>query len=188
MIKELLVNFFTITLLVMNSINIYSQVCIGNADYFNEKTSKNSIEEINNFKNTITVVVLPEKDRSKFDDIIKEYWDITKVEFVSLSEFEENKEKYTFPTYSYLKFETYTLFKKDGSYSENSVTISDFDNFYDEEDLYGYEDDEVDEDEEGDEDNEDNNTILYKIREFANKNKYKISDVEIISLLKSFFN
>ena len=85
-------------------------------------------------------------------------------------------------------FNELRIFKKDGSYSENSVTVSDFDNFYDEEDLYGYEDDEVDEDEEGDEDKEDNNTILYKIREFANKNKYKISDVEIISLLKSFFN
>lgn len=101
--------------MIIISINIHSQVCVGNADYFNEKSNKNTNEEINNFKKTITVVALPEKQRNEFNKIIKENWNITNVEFVSLSEFEKNKEKYVFPTYSYIKFDNFSIIKKEGN-------------------------------------------------------------------------
>lgn len=99
-------------ILFIFSVSIYSQVCVGKPDYFIEKIEKNTLEEIDNFKNTTTVIVLPEYKRTEFDSIIKKYWDITKFEFVSLTEFEKNREKYIFPKYSYLKFENYSWAKQ----------------------------------------------------------------------------
>jgi hypothetical protein len=95
--------------LIFTSFTISSQVCIGKADYFNETSKSNSLEEINNFKNTITVVVLPEKNRLDFENIIKEYWDVTKYEFVTLSDYQKNREKYIYPAYSLLKFDNYII-------------------------------------------------------------------------------
>ncbi|TBX71196.1 hypothetical protein EZL74_01440 [Flavobacterium silvisoli] len=102
--KKILILF-----LIFQSMNSNSQVCVGKANYYNEKTEENTLEEINNFKNTTTVFVLPEKDRSSFEKIVKDNWDLTKYEFISLSEYKENKEKYTYPTYSFLKFDNYIL-------------------------------------------------------------------------------
>lgn len=94
-------------ILIFYSFISFSQVSIGKSDHFNEKTNKNTIEEINNFKNTITVFVLPDKEREAFENIIEQHWDITKYEFVSLTDYKKNKEKYIFPEYSFFKFDNY---------------------------------------------------------------------------------
>ncbi|MEZ4876047.1 MAG: hypothetical protein R2805_00610 [Flavobacterium sp.] len=117
--KQLVTLFF-----IFISFTINSQVCIGKASYFTEKTAENTIEEINNFKNTITVVVLPEKNRVDFENIIKEYWDVTKFEFVTLSDYEKNKEKYIYPTYSLLKFENYNVQQQNSSTYWNFININ----------------------------------------------------------------
>lgn len=99
--------FLVATILIGLGVN--AQVCIGKANYFSEKTEGNTIEEINNFKNTTTVFVLPDNERSSFEKIVKDNWDVTKYEFISLSEYQTNKEKYTYPTYSFFKFDNYIL-------------------------------------------------------------------------------
>lgn len=115
---------FLILFLVFQSMYLNSQVCVGKANYYNEKTEENSLEEINNFKSTTTVFVLPEKDRSSFEKIVKDNWDLTKYEFITLSEYKTNKEKYTHPTYSFFKFDNYILNNQNNSNSWSFLNLN----------------------------------------------------------------
>lgn len=84
-----------LTLFIISSLNIFSQVCVGDSSYFNESSKKNKQSDIDRIKNKKTIFVLPDfYSLSDYDKILSDTWKINSYEIITNEEYEKNRTKY----------------------------------------------------------------------------------------------
>lgn len=90
------------------SFTIHSQVCVGEADYFGEKTKFNNIKVIEKLKKTKTLFVLSDQySKEEYKKILDEVWKITDFEILTEKELFDNVDKYFTVTNSLFRFQNW---------------------------------------------------------------------------------